>query len=90
MDARMNGRKLAMTSQLLWLAAIVAMGAVVVLQQWLHHKQTTMLMRSFLDKQGIPLHIMDSSPAPEPITPSAPLPRKRISIPIPGVNWRKA
>jgi hypothetical protein len=88
----MNGRKLAMSSQMLWLVVIVTLGAVVVLQQMLHNRQTTMLMRSFLDKQGVPIHIMDGSPEPDPIVQSQPTPRKRISIPIPGnpaVNWRK-
>lgn len=79
-----------MTSQLLWLVVIVVLGAVVVLQQWLHHRQTTMLMRSFLDKQGVPMHIMDGEPAtPIAQTPRAPDLRKRISVPVPGVNWRK-
>ena len=82
-----------MNSQLLLLGVIVAMGAALVLQTWLHHNQTTMLMRSFLDKQGVPLHIMAGDPEPA-ITPSAPVKRARISVPIPGtpsaVNWKRS
>ena len=85
---------LEMNSPVLWLVMLAMVeGAVIVLQQFLHNRQTTMLMRSFLDKQGIPLHIMDGDPAPAPVVPSQPVARKRISIPIPGspsaLNWRK-
>lgn len=81
-----------MNSQMLWLAVILAMGVALVLQQWLHNRQTTMLMRSFLDKQGIPLHIMEGEAAPVVSASAPPRPRPRISIPIPGapaLNWRK-
>jgi len=77
---------------LLLLSVVVVMGAALVLQTWLHHQQTTKWMRSFLDKQGVPMHIMDGEPEPA-LVKSEPIPRRRISVPTPGVpsavTWRK-
>ena len=78
-----------MTSLEMWLAAAVAIQSVgiaylVTSFQTMNRTWT----RAFLDKQGIPLHIMDGEPAPpEPERPAAqPPPKHKISIPLPG--WR--
>ncbi len=75
---------------LLLLLVVLVMAGALVAQQVLHNRQTEKWMRSFLDKQGIPMHIMEGNPEPA-IVKSQPTPRARISVPIPGAAmWRKS
>jgi len=76
-----------MTSLEMWLAAAVAIQSVgiaylVTSFQTMNRTWT----RAFLDKQGIPLHIMDDKPEPTVERKPEPPPKTKISIPVPG--WR--
>jgi hypothetical protein len=77
-----------MSLDTLLLAAVVFQTAVIVYLGIAQQRMNKVWTRAFLDKQGIPLHIMDGEPAPpEPERPAAqPPPKHKISIPLPG--WR--
>jgi len=56
-----------------------------VLQQWLSHQNNAKWMRMFSVQQGIPLESMEGvKKSPVPLIPE--VPKKRISIPIPGAQ----
>jgi len=77
-----------MSSPMPWMVAIIALlSGVICCQAILLHRMNRMWTRSFLDKQGIPQHIMEGEPeaVPEP-RPATARPKTKISIPVPG--WR--
>ena len=75
-----------MSLDTLLLVAVVFQTAVIVYLGIAQQRMNKVWTRAFLDKQGIPLHIMDDKPEPTVERKPEPPPKTKISIPVPG--WR--
>jgi hypothetical protein len=74
-----------------WLICFLAASLVLVasLALVLQYLNQTRLMRIFGDKQGVPINILEGK-AEEKIESKPPMPRRRISVPLPGAEQFRA